>query len=84
MTATEYLLWLTGMALVITAVVALRTLAAADLIHRPRPRSRGEDRPEAKDALAPLGSSLTAGAQLGRDSAPEADTKLHDQPREAA
>jgi hypothetical protein len=41
MIAIEYLIWLTGMALAIIAVVAVGTLAAAGLLHRPRRHDLG-------------------------------------------
>ena len=67
MTETQYLIWFIGQAVVTIAILVVGTLGAADLLPRRRPRRRvPENRPAVVDTLAPLGSSLLAGARLHR------------------
>ena len=67
MTETQYLIWFIGQAVVTIAILVVGTLGAADLLPRPRlRRRRPEHRPAVVDTLAPLGSSLLAGARLHR------------------
>lgn len=67
MTETQYLIWFIAQAVVTIAILVVGTLGAADLLPRPRRRRRvPEKRPVVVDTLAPLGSSLLAGARLNR------------------
>jgi hypothetical protein len=63
MKATEYLIWLTGMALAIITVVVVGTLAAAGLLHRPRRHNRSKARSETSDRKRPANDVQAARAQ---------------------
>ena len=67
MSQTQYLIWFIGQAVVTIAILVVGTLGAADLLPRRRHRRRvPQEQPAAVDTLAPLGSSLLAGARLHR------------------
>ena len=67
MTETQYLIWFIGQAVVTIAILVVGTLGAADLLPRPHlRRRRPAPRRAVVDTLAPLGSSLLAGARLHR------------------
>jgi hypothetical protein len=72
MSLTAHLVGLVVAAIVITTILVVGTLLAADIIHLGRreesparkPEEPGSDGPSV-EALAPLGSSVAAGARLG-------------------